>query len=69
MLTLYTAYADIGKLRLQGDVIKENALTVLMIFYPPEELKKRVLEESGILLSPTKVVKRHKLKHRISRLA
>ena len=38
MLVLYQAYANIGKLRLLGDVIKENALTVLMVFHPFEDL-------------------------------
>lgn len=69
MLILYTAYANIGALRLRGDVVKENALTVLMRFVPDDELKKRVYEETGIHLAPTKIIKRHKLKDRVSRIA
>lgn len=68
MLILFEAYANIGELRLKGDVLKENALTVLMRFHPPEELKARILKETGIHLTPTKIVKRHKIKHRVSRL-
>ncbi|MFX0202039.1 MAG: hypothetical protein ACFFCW_38495 [Candidatus Hodarchaeota archaeon] len=67
MLILYQAFANIGKLRLRGDVIKENALTVLMRFTPPEDLKRKVLEQTGILLTPTKIVKRHKIKHMVRR--
>jgi len=67
MLILYQAYANIGKLRILGDVIKENALTVLMVFHPPEGLKRKIAQESGIILTPTKIVKRHKLKHMVRR--
>ncbi len=69
MLVLYQAYANIGALRLKGDVLKENPLTVLMRFVPDEELKQKILKETGQLITPTKIVKRHKLKHKVSRIA
>lgn len=68
MLTLYQAFARIGGGRWWGDVVKENTKTVWMIFYPPEHLKKKALLK-GITLVPTKPIKRHRQKHKVSRFA
>lgn len=71
MIILYQAWANIGhgelKGRYLGDVIKENGKTVVMIFYPPEDLKREYLAK-GMTLRPVGPVKRHIKKHRVSRI-
>ena len=71
-LVMYQAWATIGSGRLKGryfgDVIKENHHTVWMIFYPPGDLKRKLMEQ-GITAQPVGPVKRHKRKHNVSRIA
>lgn len=67
----YQAWATCGSGRLRGryfgDVVKENHHTVWMIFYPPGKMKKEFAEK-GITLKPVGPIKRHKRKHKVSRI-
>jgi hypothetical protein len=68
MIVHYQAFANIGKLRLRGDLVKENQHTVWMIFHPPKAVRAK-LAEKGILASAIGPIKRHKRKHGVSRFA
>lgn len=69
MITIYQAYTNIGKTRLYGDVVKENHHTVWMVIYPPEKLKWDMMKKHGAILKEIGPIKRHKRKHKVSRIA
>lgn len=67
MIISHQAFANVSGQRLRGDVVKENHHTVWMVFHPSKELKQKLLKEHNILAVPTKPIKRHLRKHKVSR--
>ena len=68
MIVLRESYANIGDARLKGDVIKDNAKTVWMNFYPTKEQIQKALDMRYTLL-PIMYIKRHYVKHKVNRFA
>ena len=66
MIVLRESYANIGDTRLKGDVIKDNAKTVWMNFYPTQEQMQKARDMRYTLL-PIMYIKRHIKKHKVNR--